>query len=198
MTDPTEDDDLGAWDEIPPHDGTSAQDEFSATMSWSWYFYHTEQLEALIGGESPRGAAVLCRGYLESALEELLLLHALNDFSARKPVGRALSYGLDEKISTCSKLKLIRDKTRDDAHRLRQVGDRFAHRPDVTGAQDEVVMKLLNEVSSKAVIKRVLGKASKTPVGLLQWALVSVLSQISDRVATERELWKSRSRKSES
>jgi hypothetical protein len=196
MTDPTEDHDMGAWDEIPPHEGTSAQDEFSA-VSWSWYFYHIERLGALIGGESPRGAAVLCRGYLESALEELLLLHALNDFSARKAVGRALNYGLDEKIATCSKLKLIRDKTRDDAHRLRQVGDRFAHRPDVTGVQDEVVMRLLDEFGSKPSMRRILSEEEITPVALLQWALVSVLSQVSDRVATERELWKTRSRETE-
>jgi hypothetical protein len=197
MTEPTDDNDDFGDEELPPHDGSSAQDDFSdlSTPSWSWYFYHQEHLGELIKGESPRGAAVLCRGYLEAALEELLLLRALNDFSARKSVGRALSFGLDEKIATCSKLKLIRDKTRDDAHRLRQVGDRFAHRPDVIGAQDEVVKELLTQMSDSAPFIRPQGRM--IPVEILEWTLVSVLSQISDRVATERELWKLRSRETE-
>jgi hypothetical protein len=192
MDDHDDDYDYSEDADIPPHDGSSAEDDFN-TPSWSWWFRHQEQFDKLIDDESARGAAILCRGYLEAALEELLLLRALNDFNARKQVGRALSFGLEEKIGTCGKLKLITEKTRAEADRIKQVGDRFAHRPTVTGAQDDVVKKLLEQMSGIAFFERTreLGFSErKTSVGILRLTLIDMLAQISDMVVKERERWR--------
>jgi hypothetical protein len=107
---------------------------------WQWWQSHAEDTAELMRGESPRGAAVLARGYMETVLEEFLLRHALKNTTKRKQLAQAVAFGLEQKIGICKKLHLVKEPALSYMNLIRLIGDRFAHRPELRDCDDDDVV----------------------------------------------------------
>lgn len=96
-----------------------------------WWTSHAKDVGELMRGESPRGAAVLARAYLETVLDEFLLRLAMNNQDSRNDIVRAVAGGLKRKIEVCRDFRIFDPHTLKYANLIRQIGDRYAHHPEL-------------------------------------------------------------------
>ena len=96
---------------------------------WSDWLSHVSESTALMQHETPRGAAVLARAYLEDALDTALLTAAINDTSARRDLIKRASEPFPNKIDAWAKYAGLSASKKHQMHLLVKLGNAFAHRP---------------------------------------------------------------------
>lgn len=118
---------------------------------WTTVLSHQSEFGSLIKGETPRGAAVLARAYLEDVLDTALLTAAINSPNERNELIETARKSFPQKIDAWTKLAKLDKRQCVLMHRLKRVGDAFAHRPRAKSFEEPDIKVLMDELALATV-----------------------------------------------
>jgi hypothetical protein len=120
---------------------------------WTDWAHHTSEAIDLLANETPRGAAVLARAYLEDALDTALLTAAIHDPTSRKHLVDLAGSRFPEKIDGWEKYARLDRRIASEMRALRELGNAFAHRPRAVKFDEPGIDKLMHKLASTLVDK---------------------------------------------
>ncbi len=113
---------------------------------WSDWLLHAAEINELMSKETPRGAAVLARAYLEEAIETAFLTAAINDPNRREEFARNVSKNFPDKIDAWASYTRLEPRVRSAMHCLRNLGDAFAHHPRASSFDEKSIAPLMRKL----------------------------------------------------
>ena len=118
---------------------------------WTTWLSHRTKFGELVEKETPRGGAVLARAYLEDVLDTALLSAAINNPNERRQLTEIATRSFPQKIDAWAKFAKLPKRECMLMHRLKDVGDAFAHRPRAISFDEKEIAPLMRELALASV-----------------------------------------------